>query len=147
MRSSWEEPDRRSELGRPGSSKLSSLPRPNSDASEAAHSLSWLQRRHDIAKPVNIGFTHLDVEDIHISKFLEKYGLAFHYRFGGKWANVAKTQDCSTVRNYSNQITPPGVCCGHFRICFNVQTRCCNSWRIGKRQITLVSQGLCGAYF
>src|SRR5215216_5525588 len=60
--------------------------------------------RHHLDYFVRIMTIYLDVEHIHIGKFLKEYTLPFHHGFSGKSTAVTEAENGRTVRNNRNQI-------------------------------------------
>ena len=67
-----------------------------------------LQARNNIYQLVDVGLVYFYVEDIDIGEFLEQHRLAFHYRFGGEWANITESEYSGAVGDYRNQIPARG---------------------------------------
>jgi hypothetical protein len=99
-----------------------------------------LQRGHRIDELVDVQLIDLDVEHVYPGKFLEKDRLAFHHRFGGERADVAKPEDRGAVGDHGDQIAARGIVGGLCRILGNLKTGRGDARRIGQRQVALVAE-------
>ena len=66
----------------------------------------------DVDETVDVGFGHLDVEDIDAGEFLEQDGLAFHHRLCGQRADIAEAQHRSAIADDGDEILPDGEFAG-----------------------------------
>ena len=90
----------------------------------------------------DIGFGHLDVEDVDAGEFLEEDRLAFHHRLGGKRPDVAEPQNGSAVGNDRNQIAARCVIRGLGRIVGDLKAGRGHTRGIGQCQVALVAERL-----
>jgi hypothetical protein len=94
-----------------------------------------------------IGGIHFDVEHIDVGKSLEKDRLAFHDRFAGQRADIAKAQYGRPVGDHCNQIPPVGVVIGRIRVLFDFQAGRRHTGGIGQAEIGLAEKRLGGNHF
>ncbi len=98
------------------------------------------KRGNGIHQLVHIGFINFNIKHVNIGKLLEQNRLAFHYGFGGQWADIAQSQHSGAIRNDSHQVAP---CCDirHFcRVFYNGPAGIGNTRRIGLRKVALVGE-------
>ena len=69
---------------------------------------------------------------IYVSKLFKQNTLTFHNRHTSFRANIAKSQNCSTVCYNSNCIPASGKLIAFINIFLNFKARLCNTWSIGK---------------
>ncbi|MDT4877714.1 hypothetical protein FQZ97_1132530 [compost metagenome] len=74
-----------------------------------------------------------DIENIDISKFLEKDSLALHYGLGCERADIAETENGRTVGNDCYQIAARRIFGSSGRIFMDCQARGRDARRVGKR--------------
>ena len=102
-----------------------------------------LQRCNDLDQLVGVVLVDFNVEHINTGKLLEQHCLAFHHGFGSQGADVAQTEHCCTVGNHTHQVCLGGVTHRIEGVCLDFFAGCCNTWRIGQCQVTLVDQAFC----
>ena len=100
------------------------------DAAEAAS-----EQTNGIDNVVYILGANAQRNRIYITELLEQGTLTFHNRHTCFRANVAQTQNSSTIGHNSNEVTSSGQLIAQVNVFLNFQTRLCNTWGICQRQI------------
>ena len=99
-----------------------------------------LQRRHHINHFIGIVLVDFDIKHINTGEFLKQDALAFHHRFTGQRADIAKPQHRGAVGDNRHEVAARGVFIGGQRVGGDFQTGRGYAWRIRQRQIALGRQ-------
>ena len=102
---------------------------------------------YNLNKLVGIILGHFKVEAIQSGKNLKQKCLALHHGFTGQRANVAKAEDCRSVRDNGDEIAFVGVFIDILRIFFYLLTGIGHTRRIGQSKVVLSCIRFCRDYF
>jgi len=104
------------------------------------------QRGDDVDELVGIEFVDFNIEYVDAGELLEKYALAFHHGFAGKWADVAEAEHGGAVGNDRDEVAACGVERSSPGVADDFVAGRCDAGGIGKREIGLVGERFCGSY-
>ena len=98
---------------------------------------------HGADKFIDILGVNLEIDGIDIGEALEEHGLAFHDRFRGERAQIAKAQNGGAIGDDGDEIALGRIIIGGIGIFSDGADRHGDARAIGQRQIALGGHGLC----
>ena len=86
----------------------------------------------DVDQLFRVGLVDLDVEDIDAGELLEQHALAFHYRFGREWTDVAEAEHGRAIGDDRDEVAARGHFGGSVRIADDLLAGEGDAGRIGQ---------------